>query len=138
MVTAGAGVCSVACCLICFEAHAQSSASGFNFCAPPTSPACIEEARTADEKQACDEIMRAYVASVFEYRACLEAETTRAVLQSNDAIDRWRCRKQGQCRGGAGGGNVAGASGGAAGGGTSGASSGAAGIGGGLKLREGQ
>jgi hypothetical protein len=79
-------------------ALAQSAPTGFNFCAAPTPPPCIDDARTKEKKN-CDESVRAYIASVFDYRACLEKETARAVFESNDALDRWRCRQPGgQCR----------------------------------------
>lgn len=82
-------------------ALAQAPPTGFNFCAAPTPPACIDAARTSEEKKSCDEFVRAYIAAVFDYRACLEKEMARAVLESNDALDRWRCRQPGgQCRNG--------------------------------------
>ncbi|HYA80399.1 MAG TPA: hypothetical protein VED87_05670 [Methylocystis sp.] len=74
---------------------AQETGSGFAFCVAPAPPACIDVARTKPERTACEKLVSVCVRSVYQYRACLEAETQRAVLQSNDALDRWRCRRNG-------------------------------------------
>lgn len=63
--------------------------SGFNHCAPPLRPACIDDPVATD---ACDHEMQAFTRTVFKYRACLEKESMRAVREANDAIDAWKCR----------------------------------------------
>lgn len=82
----------------CAPSSALAQAPGFAFCIAPTPPACIDAARSKADKTACEDLVDRYVKTVFQYRACLDAETQRAVLQSNDALDRWRCRRNGaQC-----------------------------------------
>jgi hypothetical protein len=70
-------------------AEAQA-APGFTFCPAPEPPACVAAPKAAP---ACDAEVEAYVARVFRYRECLARETERAVAQSNDVIDGWRCRR---------------------------------------------
>lgn len=66
------------------------AAPGFTFCATPEPPACVDAAKAAP---ACDAEVEAYIARVFRYRECLAREMERAVAQSNDVIDGWRCRR---------------------------------------------
>lgn len=83
--------------LAAWPATALSQASpGFTLCVTPQPPDCA----LADKStEACDAGMEAYVALVFRYRECLARESERAVAQSNDAIDNWRCKRFGQrCR----------------------------------------
>lgn len=65
---------------------------GFNYCAPPSPPACIETSAAALAMAACDEEVQLFTKMVFRYRECLERETERAVREANDAIEAWRCR----------------------------------------------
>lgn len=77
-------------------ALAQSSA-GFRYCAPPARPACVES--RAEAARDCERAVEAYVATVFHYRECLARESERAIYESNDVIDQWRCRQNaGRCR----------------------------------------
>ncbi|MBY6242951.1 hypothetical protein [Methylosinus sp. Sm6] len=63
---------------------------GFTLCVAPQPPGCA----LADKAVAsCDADMEAYVARVFRYRECLARESERAVAQSNDVIDDWRCKR---------------------------------------------
>lgn len=76
----------------------SQAASGFNFCVAPPRPACVFETSNR-AAGACDREVEAYVGVVFRYRECLEAESERAVRESNDVIDHWRCRQNGErCR----------------------------------------
>lgn len=63
--------------------------SGFNFCAPPLRPPCIDATAAAD---ACDAEVQAFIKTVFRYRECLEKETQRAVREANDVLEAWKCR----------------------------------------------
>ncbi len=72
--------------------RADNAYAAFNFCSAPTVPKCIDKAKSKAEKKRCEDDVKSYVGVVFQYRACLEAEIERAVLESNDALDRWRCR----------------------------------------------
>lgn len=76
-------------------ARAQA-VSGFNFCAPPHRPACVSENSSKIAANACDEEIKSYIATVFRYRECLETESERAVRESNEVIDQWRCRQSGE------------------------------------------
>lgn len=76
---------------------AGEAPSGFNFCAPPLRPACID-APDADEA-ACDRDVQSFISTVFKYRECLGKETERAVREANDALEAWKCRTgKLQCR----------------------------------------
>jgi hypothetical protein len=69
------------------------------FCAVPVRPECIDAAATYANPQsrgACNLDMDHYVKSVFAYRRCLNAEMERAVLQTNEAIFRHKCRMAGK------------------------------------------
>jgi hypothetical protein len=65
---------------------------GFFFCVAPYSPRCVEETKSGPN-EACEGEIKAYVKLVFRYRDCLTIETERAVRESNDVIDAWKCRK---------------------------------------------
>jgi hypothetical protein len=72
------------------------AAPGFTLCVMPQPPACALAAKAV---AACDAEVEAYVGLVFRYRECLARETERAVAQSNDVIDGWRCKRLGErCR----------------------------------------
>lgn len=90
---AAAALFSLGACL-CARAEPARPQPGFFFCAAPYSPACATRVGKSDaDRKACDEAMRIYVQSVFAYRECLSREMERAVRESNDVIDIWKCRK---------------------------------------------
>lgn len=68
---------------------AGESGRGFDFCAPPLWPACVD---APEATAACDSEVQRFIATVFKYRACLEKESERAVREANDAIEAWKCR----------------------------------------------
>jgi hypothetical protein len=72
---------------------------GFTLCVPPYAPPCVDNAPKGRANAACDEELRIYIETVFHYRECLTFEMERAIRESNDVIDRWKCRKAvGKCR----------------------------------------
>lgn len=72
---------------------AAQDVRGFDYCAPPARPACIETSVSALAMAACDEEVQLFTRMVFRYRECLEREMERAVREANDAIEAWRCRR---------------------------------------------
>lgn len=68
---------------------AASPSSGFNFCAPPTPPACID---APEMTEICGTKVQAFLKSVFKYRICLEKESARAVREANETLEIWKCR----------------------------------------------
>jgi len=89
------GVLAAAAAGAAFPAPAFSQASaGFTLCVQPGQPACVfAPGRPAE---ACGRDVDAYIASVFRYRECLAKEGERAIRESNDVIDHWRCRERGE------------------------------------------
>jgi len=75
------------------DAALAQTAQGFNFCAPPFPPSCVEKAVSRKAIAACDKEVQNYIASVFHYRECLEAQTERAVFQSNQLLNAWKCKQ---------------------------------------------
>ena len=76
-------------------------APGLRFCAPPIKPACVDDAdtyRTAARRAACQADLDRYVPTVFAYRVCLNQEMERAVRQTNESLQRFRCRAKGERR----------------------------------------
>jgi hypothetical protein len=69
--------------------YAGEAPSGFDFCAPPLRPACIDAPSTIDD---CENEVQAFIATVFKYRLCLERRTERAVREANEALQDWKCR----------------------------------------------
>ncbi len=70
--------------------------SGFNFCAAPARPVCIDAPEATD---ACEWEVQAFIKAVFKYRTCLDKESERAVRGANDALEAWKCRSGAlQCR----------------------------------------
>jgi hypothetical protein len=81
------------------SAAGRSSVSRFDYCAPPTAPACVDAvaSNSAGLKQ-CEADVERYTATVFAYRACLAGATERAVREANDTIRKIRCaRDPGLC-----------------------------------------
>ncbi len=72
---------------------------GFTYCAPPNQPSCVDGALKGKSDAACEEEVRIYIQTVFAYRACLSFETQRAVRETNDLLDRWKCKRKsgGKC-----------------------------------------
>ena len=84
--------------LFCSPVIAQP-APGFTLCVRPDRPACVSDVADTKSIDACEQEVKAYVARVLVYRNCLFAESARVVRESNDAIDRLRCRQlSGECQ----------------------------------------
>jgi hypothetical protein len=67
---------------------------GFGFCSVPFKPACVDadSAYNTDARtKACQEEVTLYVNTVIAYRACLLREMERAVLETNNILDRFKC-----------------------------------------------
>ena len=84
----------------CWPARAQEPLppSGLHYCAPPIKPACVDDDETYQapaRKAACQKDMDRFVPTVFAYRQCLNSEMERAVRQTNDMLQRFRCRANG-------------------------------------------
>jgi len=92
------GVAALAAAAASFPAPAfPQAAPGFNLCVQPGQPPCVF--MPGQPAEACGRDVEAYIASVFHYRECLARESERAIRESNDVIDYWRCRERGErCR----------------------------------------
>jgi hypothetical protein len=80
-------------------ASESSASAGFDYCAPPVRPACVEDRKTYSDpraRRACEDETNRYVASAFKYRDCMYAAIERAVRQTNETIGRLRCREASQ------------------------------------------
>ena len=82
-------------------AHGQEpfTAPGLRFCAPPIKPACVDDPDTykaAARRAACQADLDRFVPTVFAYRVCLNQEMERAVRQTNETLQRFRCRAKGE------------------------------------------
>ena len=83
---------------LALAAAAPAKAAGFDFCARPTLPACIEDPQTYRSKaarDACDIQARVLIATAFAYRECLKANVEATIKATNAALDRYRCKKSG-------------------------------------------
>jgi hypothetical protein len=82
------------------EERKDNRIPGFDYCPPPHPPGCIEESTAGSVSEECEENVQIYIQTVFAYRECLALETERAVRESNEAIDLWKCKKSGgrRCR----------------------------------------
>ena len=68
--------------------------SRFGYCAPPFAPSCVAAAgQDGRSTEPCEQQVERYVASVFAYRACMAAETERAVREANATIQSLRCAR---------------------------------------------
>jgi hypothetical protein len=68
--------------------------SGFDFCSAPHPPACADKDEVYGDKlqtKACQDAITHFIDEVFAYRACLQREIKRAVLETNTALDRFKC-----------------------------------------------
>ena len=77
---------------------APAQAAGFDYCARPTQPVCIDDAQTYRSKaarDACDIQARVLIATAFAYRECLKANVEATIKATNAALDRYRCKKSG-------------------------------------------
>ena len=83
---------------LAMAAAAPAQAAGFDYCARPALPACIEDPQTYRSKaarDACDIEARVLIATAFAYRECLKANVEATIKATNAALDRYRCRKSG-------------------------------------------
>lgn len=82
--------------LLLFTGNAAAAPySRFGYCPPPTPPACVATAaRKPNALVTCEQEVERYVATVFAYRACMAAETERAVRESNEIIRKMRCARE--------------------------------------------
>jgi hypothetical protein len=67
------------------------------YCAPPIVPSCVDAAVTYKSARAiasCRTSVDSYVTTVFHYRECVARETDRAVLETNQTLQRFRCSMQ--------------------------------------------
>ncbi|HUO53936.1 MAG TPA: hypothetical protein VMU18_04295 [Rhodoblastus sp.] len=65
---------------------------GWDYCAPPYPPECLESARATRKIDAiCRTAVDTYVANVVRYRTCLAGELERAMREANDVIDSAKC-----------------------------------------------
>ena len=89
----------VACRVELARAEESFVVPGLSFCAPPIKPSCVEEADTyksASRKTECQKNVERFVPTVFAYRQCLNLEMERAVRQTNETLQRFRCRARGE------------------------------------------
>jgi hypothetical protein len=78
-------------------AVASDDVYGLGYCAPPVIPACVDAEATYRSTTAsgdCEIEIQRFTRDLFAYRDCLAHETERAVLQTNHAIDRFKCGVQ--------------------------------------------
>lgn len=81
-----------------FIATAEPS-PGFTFCVTPYPPDCVKAPLTAQTHDQCEAQVQAYIASVFHFRECIEAESEREVRRANELLDQWRCKvSKKECR----------------------------------------
>jgi hypothetical protein len=87
---------------VCFWPRllAAEPSSGFEYCAPPYPPTCVgEEPSKPSSPTDCEAQVQAYVANVFRFRECLDAESEREVRRANEILEQWRCKRSGKaCR----------------------------------------
>jgi hypothetical protein len=68
--------------------------AGFGFCSAPAPPLCADKDEAYDDAggtKACEEAVARFRNSAFAYRACLEREIKRVVIEANATIDRFKC-----------------------------------------------
>ncbi len=87
--------------LIAGPARAQEpfAAPGLRFCAAPIKPVCVDDFdsyKSPAKLAACQKDLDRYVPTVFAYRHCLNQEMERAVRQTNETLQRFRCRAKGE------------------------------------------
>jgi hypothetical protein len=80
------------------EERKDARIPGFDYCPPPHPPGCMEATAETKSPTECDEDVQIYIQTVFAYRECLALETERSVRESNNVIDRWKCKKTGSKR----------------------------------------
>ena len=82
-------------------ANAAESSAGFEFCARPVLPVCIESDDIygdAARIKACQQEVSRYTANVQAYRDCLLRETEKTLLETNAMIERFKCGIQSKRR----------------------------------------
>ena len=77
---------------------AEEPSPGFTLCVAPRPPDCVDAPRNPDLLEDCDLRLRAYVANVFKFRQCIEAESEREVRRANEVLDKWKCKGSSDCR----------------------------------------
>ncbi len=77
---------------------ADEPSSGFTLCVAPRPPDCVDAPGKSDSIEDCERRVAAYIATVFRYRECLEAETERQVRRANETLDKLKCKQSKGCR----------------------------------------
>ena len=65
---------------------------GFTYCVAPYPPDCVKKPLNSESHDDCETSVQAYVASVFRFRECIEAESEREVRRANEVLEQWRCK----------------------------------------------
>jgi hypothetical protein len=78
---------------------AEEPSPGFTLCVAPRPPDCVDAPPgPPDPLEDCERRVRAYVANVFKFRQCIEAESEREVRRANEVLDKWKCKGSIDCR----------------------------------------
>jgi hypothetical protein len=85
------GIALVLAGLYSYPADAEPS-PGFTYCVAPFPPDCVKAPVNSDSHDDCETRVQAYVANVFRFRQCIEAESEREVRRANEVLDQWRCK----------------------------------------------
>ena len=79
-------------------AAGPAQAAGFDYCVRPQLPACIGNPETyafPAGQAACDAEARGLVAATYAYRECIAHNVETTLKATNEALDRYRCKKRG-------------------------------------------
>jgi hypothetical protein len=95
-------ICFVICSLLgsIGSSSAQETMYGLSYCAPPTTPKCIDAKETYVNDATialCKAELSRYARTTIAYRDCLLLESRRAILQANKTIDRFKFMGKSTC-----------------------------------------
>ena len=79
-------------------AAGPAQAAGFDYCVRPQLPACIDNPKTYASPAgqiACDAESRSLIAATFSYRECMSRTVETTLKATNEALDRYKCKKRG-------------------------------------------
>ena len=76
---------------------AEQPSPGFTLCVAPRPPDCVDAPGKSNSVEECERRVRGYIANVFRFRQCIEAESEREVRRANEVLDKWKCNAFRDC-----------------------------------------
>ena len=82
-----------------FVCLSTNFAMAYMFCSEPSEPYCVDGSGYFDDKysfESCKSDVESYVQDIADYVECLRVEQNEKIQKSNDIMEKFNCRAEGQ------------------------------------------